>query len=127
MLMPLHKNRQPVSLKKLFPSASFVGCADIHVTCATDNSKICRANSLFAAISGTSADGGHFIEEAIDRGAVAILCDHPRTHIKVPQCIVPHVRGAYAKLCHAISGMPGQRLTIIGITGTNGKTTTSYL
>lgn len=127
MLIPLHKNRQPVSLKKLFPAASFVGCADIHVTSATDNSKHSGADSLFAAIAGTNADGNHFVEEAIDRGAVAVLCDHPRPQIPVPQCVVPHVRSAYAKLCHAIYGMPGQRLTTIGITGTNGKTTTSYL
>jgi UDP-N-acetylmuramoyl-L-alanyl-D-glutamate--2,6-diaminopimelate ligase len=127
MLIPLHKNRQPVSLMKLFPTASFVGCADIPVIRATDNSKDCCANSLFAAISGTNVDGAHFIEEAIDRGAAAILCDHPRPEIPVPQCIVPHVRTAYAKLCHALYHQPGERLKTIGITGTNGKTTTTYL
>lgn len=127
MLIPHQKNRQPLSLKKLFPSASFVGCADIRVTTATDNSKDCRTNSLFAAIPGTHLDGGHFIEEAIHRGATAILCDHPRPEIPVPQCIVPHVRSAYAKLCHALYHMPGEGLKTIGITGTNGKTTTTYL
>lgn len=121
------KNRHAVSLRKLFSSASFVGCADIHVTVASDNSKACTPRCLFAAIPGSKHNGNAFVEEAIANGATSLLCDHPLPNVAIPQCIVPQVRPAYAKLCQALSGWPSERLTTIGITGTNGKTTTSYL
>jgi UDP-N-acetylmuramoyl-L-alanyl-D-glutamate--2,6-diaminopimelate ligase len=127
MLVPHLKNRHSVSLRKLFPSASFVGCADIHVSSVSDNSKDIGSNFLFAAIPGTKANGTQFIQEAIANGATSLLCDQPQPHIAIPQCVVPHVRAAFARLCHALYGNPTQRLKTIGITGTNGKTTTSYL
>ncbi len=127
MLVPTGKNQHPISLRKLFPSASFVGCADIHVNHVSEHSRNCQNGSLFAAISGTKTEGGKFIQEAATNGATSVLCDRPQPDIIMPQCIVPHVRAGYAKLCHALEGMPGQKLKTVGITGTNGKTTTSYL
>ena len=127
MLVPHFKNRHPVSLRKLFPSASFVGCADIHISCVSDNSKDTGPHHLFAAIPGTKANGIDYIQEAMSNGAASLLCERPQPHIAIPQCVVPHVRATFAKLCHELHGKPSQRLTTIGITGTNGKTTTAYL
>lgn len=127
MLVPHLKNRHPASLRKLFPSASFVGCADIHVNSVSDSSKDRGSDFLFAAIPGTKTDGSQFIQEAISNGATSLLCDRPQPHIAIPQCIVPRVRATYAKLCHHLHGMPSEHLKTIGITGTNGKTTTSYI
>ncbi len=121
------KNRHAVSLRKLFPSASFVGCADIHVTTVSEQSQDCSPGCLFAAVQGHKVDGQQFIQEAIFNGASAILCGRPQPQVNLPQCIVPHVRSAYAGLCQALFGMPSQRLTTVGITGTNGKSTTTYL
>ena len=127
MLVPHLKNRHTVSLRKLFPSASFVGCADIYVNSVTENSKDNGSNFLFAAIPGTKTNGTQFLTEAIANGATSLLCDQPQPGIGIPQCVVPHVRSAYARLCHRLYGNPSERLTTIGVTGTNGKTTTTYL
>ncbi len=80
----------------------------------------------FVAISGQSADGHDFIEDAIKRGAVAIVSQ------KAIDCKVPHVRvadtrQALADIAAHFYGNPSGQLTVIGITGTNGKTTTAYL
>jgi len=82
---------------------------------------------LFAAILGSKQDGRRFIPEAISRGACAILADENQQASGVIQVIVPDVREALARLSAAFYGNPSHHLTLIGITGTNGKTTTSYL
>src|SRR4029077_6073840 len=93
----------------------------------TDRSGDCRPNSLFAVIRGTRADGYQHIREAIDRGAAALLVDRPQADAPVPQCIVPDVRRAYAELCAALMAHPARHLGLAGVTGTNGKTTTTWL
>src|SRR5690606_31338525 len=72
-LMPptLTQAATPVSLRRLFASASFVGCGDLAVMDATDDSRSSKPGSLFAAIPGTQADGTQFVEDAIARGAKA--------------------------------------------------------
>jgi UDP-N-acetylmuramoyl-L-alanyl-D-glutamate--2,6-diaminopimelate ligase len=117
----------PVNLRRLFPRASFVGCGDIHTVLATDRSSECQPHSLFAVIRGSRADGHAYIREALDRGATALLVDQPLAGISVPQCIVPDVRRAYAELCAALMAHPDRYLGLVGVTGTNGKTTTTWL
>lgn len=117
----------PVNLRRLFPQASFVGCGDIRVTHVTDKSSDCRPHGLFAAIRGTCTDGHRHLREALDLGASALLVDHPLADVAVPQCVVPDVRRAYAELCTALEGHPWRHLGLVGITGTNGKTTTAWL
>jgi UDP-N-acetylmuramoyl-L-alanyl-D-glutamate--2,6-diaminopimelate ligase len=127
--MPLAfiQSATPVSLRRLFASASFVGCGDIAVSDVTADSHACRAGSLFAALPGTVADGVDYIDEAIDRGATAVLVERPVTSAHVHQCVVPDVRRAYANICEALYGYPSRRLGIVGVTGTNGKTTVTWL
>ncbi len=108
MWVPNLKNRHPVSLRQLFPSASFVGCADISVTAASEQSRHCTDGCLFAAIPGSRVDGNVFIKEAVSQGAKSLLCERPHPDVPVPQCVVPHVRPAYAKLCQALFGMPSR-------------------
>jgi UDP-N-acetylmuramoyl-L-alanyl-D-glutamate--2,6-diaminopimelate ligase len=117
----------PVNLRRLFPRASFVGCGDIRAMDVTNHSGECRANSLFAVIRGAHADGHQFIHEALARGAAALLVDRPLHDVSVPQCIVPDVRRAYAELCAALMAHPSRHLGLAGVTGTNGKTTTTWL
>src|SRR5579872_1040993 len=117
----------PVNLRRLFPQASFVGCGDIRTLDATDRSDECGANSLFAVIRGASADGHSFIADAIQRGAKALLVDRPQADVSVPQCVVTDVRRAYAELCSALMAHPARHLGLAGVTGTNGKTTTTWL
>jgi UDP-N-acetylmuramoyl-L-alanyl-D-glutamate--2,6-diaminopimelate ligase len=117
----------PVNLRRLLPQASFVGCGDLRVTFATDKSGECRPNSLFAVIRGTRASGFDHLREAIGRGASSILVDQPLADVSVPQCVIPDVRKAYAELWNALMAHPSRNLGLTGVTGTNGKTTTTWL
>lgn len=116
-----------VSLRRLLPSASFVGCADVVAQDAVAHSADCDNTKVFAAIPGTRQDGNAFVADAVARGAAAILTDRPLPASPVPQCLVSDVRRAYAELCHALFGYPSWRLGLVGVTGTNGKTTTTWL
>lgn len=116
-----------VSLRRLLPSASFIGCADVVANDAADHSADCNDQTVFAALPGAAHHGIQFVHEAVARGAVAILSDRPLPNIPVPQCIVADARSAYAELCHALYAYPSWRLGMVGVTGTNGKTTTTWL
>ncbi|MBP1724115.1 MAG: UDP-N-acetylmuramyl-tripeptide synthetase, partial [Deltaproteobacteria bacterium] len=82
---------------------------------------------LFAAIRGIKDDGTRYVEDALNRGARVLLVDRPLEVRGPVQVVVPDVRAALARLASAFYGNPSSSLTLIGITGTNGKTTTSYL
>jgi UDP-N-acetylmuramoyl-L-alanyl-D-glutamate--2,6-diaminopimelate ligase len=117
----------PVSLRRLLPSASFVGCGDVIVNDATNDSRKVSDDAVFAAICGTKIDGRQFAADAVERGCAAILTDRPLPNISAPQCVVRNVRAAYARICNAVCGTPTSRLKIVGVTGTNGKTTTTWM
>lgn len=117
----------PISLRRLFPQASFVGCADARVVAATEDSRACTDGCLFAAIPGTRFDGSQFAADAVANGATTLLVQQPIPHVSVPQCIVPNVRLAFAELCAAMSWYPSRQLALAAVTGTNGKTTTTWL
>jgi UDP-N-acetylmuramoyl-L-alanyl-D-glutamate--2,6-diaminopimelate ligase len=117
----------PVSLRRLFASASFVGCGDVAVSDVSDDSRECRPGCLFAALPGSRTDGLIHLQEAIHRGAKALLLSRPLPEVPLPQCIVPDVRRAYATLCEALFGYPSRRLGMVGVTGTNGKTTVTWM
>ncbi len=122
-LMP----RLRISLKELLPDARFVGDDDIIVTHATERSDLIGPGDLFAAIPGTRRNGEEFACDAVLRGAEALLLSREIPDLPVPQCLVPDVRHAFAKLCDALSGSPSQSLKTAGVTGTNGKTTTTWM
>ncbi|MBN2022960.1 MAG: UDP-N-acetylmuramoyl-L-alanyl-D-glutamate--2,6-diaminopimelate ligase [Pirellulales bacterium] len=116
-----------ISLRKLFPGAEFHGAGDIEVgSCACDTRRL-RPGDLFAALPGGIHDGHDFIASAIGRGASAILAQRPVDDVNVPVCLVSDVRAAFAQICQTLSGEPSRRLRVVGVTGTNGKTTTSCL
>ena len=116
-----------VSLRRLFPNASFVGCGDVVASDVTEDSREVGPQTLFAAIPGTKVDGREFVADAVQRGAPAVLTPQPIPGISVMQCIVPDVRSAYVRLCDAVHGYPARQLSIAAVTGTNGKTTTAWL
>jgi UDP-N-acetylmuramoyl-L-alanyl-D-glutamate--2,6-diaminopimelate ligase len=116
-----------VSLRRLLPDATFVGCDDIQVTSASVDSRAIEPGQLFGAIRGAKIDGHRCVADAALRGASSLLVDHPQPDLKIPQCIVSDTRTAFALLCHALEGNPASKLTAIAITGTNGKSTTAFL
>jgi len=90
-----------------------------------DNRKV-QKGSLFICIKGYTVDGHDFAESAVKNGAVAILAERP-LDLEVPVLLVNDTTRAMAVLADAFYGQPTKSLHLIGITGTNGKTTTSHL
>ncbi len=99
---------------------------DIEITCLTDDSRTVTRGALFAALHGTREDGASYLADAFARGAVCALCEVPPEG-KIPHILVPDARLALAQLAAAWYGEPSKRMSVVGITGTNGKTTTTYL
>jgi UDP-N-acetylmuramoyl-L-alanyl-D-glutamate--2,6-diaminopimelate ligase len=83
--------------------------------------------SLFVAYRGVEVDGHDYAAAAVARGAVAVVVERELPDLDVPQVLVPDGREALAYLAAAWHGYPARRLTVVGITGTDGKTTTSNL
>ena len=102
--------------------------ADTPVSSVTYDSRSVSPNAVFVALKGLRADGTAYATEAIGRGAIAVISeDLPPAGLTVPWLRVPDARLALAALAAEFYGRPSEQLTLVGITGTNGKTTTSYL
>jgi len=92
------------------------------------DSRQVEAGYLFFAFPGQKADGRQFARQAVERGALAVVCESARPEGFRAQWIqVPHGRQALALAARRFYGFPDERLHLTGITGTNGKTTTCYL
>jgi UDP-N-acetylmuramoyl-L-alanyl-D-glutamate--2,6-diaminopimelate ligase len=109
-----------------------LGDSDPDIGCVTDDSRKVARGSLFVARSGTRGDGRAFIADAIGRGAVAVLCDAsiPLTELRgggVAMLQCSNAANSGVDLAHAFAGFPASAMRMIGITGTNGKTTVAFL
>ncbi len=93
----------------------------------TDDSRAVTAGSLFVAVKGERVDGHGFVEQAIKAGAVAVIAQAPVASGPLPFVLVADSRKALGLLGSRFHGDPSARLKMIGVTGTNGKTTTTYL
>ncbi len=92
------------------------------------NSACIRPGYLFVAIKGSRLNGHSFVKQAIDKGAKAIILQEDLAlHNEVTKILVPDSQTALAYACASFFGHPTKSLKVIGITGTNGKTTVSYL
>jgi len=92
------------------------------------NSRLVRPGFLFVAISGTKADGHDYIFDAMKRGAAAVVAEREEeVPLDAPFVIVEASRKALAEIARAYYGDPSSRIPVIGITGTNGKTTVACL
>ncbi|MDO4516574.1 MAG: UDP-N-acetylmuramoyl-L-alanyl-D-glutamate--2,6-diaminopimelate ligase [Bacillota bacterium] len=99
---------------------------DVEITSLTCDTRDLLPGGLFAALKGSQRDGNQFIREALDKGAAAVLCEEPPDD-PGPWLIAGDPREAYGRLCANWFGRPGEAMTLVGVTGTNGKTTTTYL
>ncbi|GAB6065915.1 UDP-N-acetylmuramoyl-L-alanyl-D-glutamate--2,6-diaminopimelate ligase [Aquifex pyrophilus] len=92
----------------------------------TSNSKEVKKDYLFFAVKGSRFDGHDFAKEAQKRGAYAVVAQKP-LHLNIPVIIVENTRKALGESAHIFFGKPSEKLNVIGVTGTNGKTTTTYV
>lgn len=99
---------------------------DVEITSLTCDTRTLTPGGLFAAFPGAKEDGNRFIPEALERGAAAVLCAAPPEE-PGPWLLAPDPRRAFGQLAANWFGRPGDRMTLVGVTGTNGKTTTTYL
>jgi UDP-N-acetylmuramoyl-L-alanyl-D-glutamate--2,6-diaminopimelate ligase len=112
-------------LKSLHPIVPFKGENPIITSIENDNRKV-QKGSLFICIKGYTVDGHDFAESAVENGAAAILAERPLS-LGVPVIVVKDTTRAMAVLADTFYEQPTRKLQLIGITGTNGKTTTSHL
>jgi UDP-N-acetylmuramoyl-L-alanyl-D-glutamate--2,6-diaminopimelate ligase len=90
------------------------------------DSRSSGVGSLFVAVPGSKADGHEFAGTAVDRGSVALIVERPQD-LGVPQLVVRDARRTLGPAAAEVHGHPDQRLALVGVTGTNGKTSVTYL
>ncbi len=106
--------------------ADLVGDPDAPVTSMTHDSRHATPGTLYACVRGDRHDGHEFAPAAVAAGATALLVDH-RLELEVPQLVVGDTRAAMGPVAAAVYDHPSTALSVVGITGTNGKTTTAHL
>jgi len=104
-----------------------LGARNRDITGLAVHSAQVRSGDLFAAIRGLSHDGHEYVADAVRQGAVAVLVDHPFPGLGATQVVVSDTRLALGQVAAAFHSAPSAHLWVCGVTGTNGKTTTTYL
>ncbi len=104
-----------------------VGAGDVQVRSVRDDSRRVDPGDLFVAVRGLTVDGHAFARAAVERGASAVVVEQEQMGLNVPQVVVSSGAQALAWLAARAVGRPTDRMRLVGITGTNGKTTTTYL
>ena len=100
--------------------------ADVDVTDIEYDSRKVKPGNVFACIVGTFMDGHEFAASAVGNGASALLVERP-LDLRVPQLIVSDTRAAMALAARKLNDYPSRKMKMVGVTGTNGKTTTTYM
>ena len=108
------------------PKAEVIGDPKVAVRGICYDSRRCEAGDLFVAVRGFVSDGHDYAADAARRGAAAVLAER-RLDLALPQVIVDDSRRAMGLAAAHFYGDPSHRLRVIGVTGTNGKTTTTYM
>lgn len=116
-------------LIKVLPDAELTGPREVEITHLAYDSRKVKRQGLFVAVCGHRDDGHRYVAAAIDKGAVAVVLE--RQDLTLPETVarirVADSREALSRLAACFFGYPASRLKLVGITGTGGKTTTSYL
>ena len=104
-----------------------LGNAEVGITGVTDDSRRVKPGDLFIARAGHTTDGRRFIDDALRRGAAAVLTDREAGLAGAAVVSAGDVAGVGTELARRFHGDPAAKLKLIGVTGTNGKTTTTYM
>lgn len=117
------------------PGSAVSGGADPEVTTAVYDSRLAGSGAIFVAVPGLKADGHDFLRQAVSQGAAAVAVQADRetkwrellSQTGTPSLIAPDTRAALAQIAAALCGHPARRLRVIGVTGTDGKTSLAHL
>ena len=104
-----------------------VNFKNVEVTGISYNSKTTTKGDIFICLTGEYTDGHEYAKNAIENGAVALLVEHPVEAGKIPQIVVSSTRHKIADIADRFYSSPSKGINLIGITGTNGKTTVTHL
>jgi UDP-N-acetylmuramoyl-L-alanyl-D-glutamate--2,6-diaminopimelate ligase len=126
---------RPISdyVKSVSELANFIGIEsslELNFTGITSDSRSVVTGDLFVALPGTNAHGAGFIDEVIKSGAIGVITDDAGAKLigtKLPVIIIPNPRQVLGDICSWFYGSPSSAMQVIGITGTNGKTTTTTI
>ncbi len=119
------KGLETVRLDRLIPAAGD-GAGAVEITELAYDSRRVAPGALFFCVPGEHSDGHDFAAQAVAAGAAALVVERP-LNLGVPEVLVESVRGAMGPAAARFYGDPSARLRVVGVTGTNGKTTTAYL
>ncbi|MBM3778906.1 MAG: UDP-N-acetylmuramoyl-L-alanyl-D-glutamate--2,6-diaminopimelate ligase [Acidimicrobiia bacterium] len=119
-------------LRVLDPPEGWLGAAEVRLdapaTAITLDSRTVTPGSVFVAVPGRNADGADFATDALAAGAAVVVAERPApAGVGQPWLVVPDARAALSALAAELHGHPSLEMTVVGVTGTNGKTTTAYL
>ncbi len=115
------------ALLSKIPTVLVVGAADREIASICYDSRRAQKGSLFVALRGEKSDGNAYIDEAIERGAVAVVTEEEQPQRRATTIVVKNARQTLADLAAEFYSRPALALKVAGITGTNGKTTTAFL
>jgi len=106
-----------------------IGSTDQEIVDLKIDSRLVQPGTAFVAIKGVKVDGHQFIETAIDKGASVIVCEQLPTQTKegITYIVVANTQEAVALMAHQFYGQPSTKIKLVGVTGTNGKTTVATL
>src|SRR5438067_2194462 len=114
-------------LRQLDPTLSLVGMKNVEVTGVCEDSRLVEPGNVFIARCGTKTDGKKFVTDAHIKGAVAVVTAEPIPGSPLPQALVKDIVTAPSVLANLFYERPWEKVQVLGVTGTNGKTTTTYL
>ncbi|HKY05794.1 MAG TPA: Mur ligase family protein, partial [Blastocatellia bacterium] len=115
------------NLAREIKATAATGRLDTDALDVTHDSRACRPGTVFVAIRGEKIDGNNFIPQAVERGAVGVISETKAREGAPAWIEVESARRALAHAAAAVYHHPSKELKLVGITGTNGKTTTAHL
>jgi len=126
MVAKLRSLAQIVAAVHEIAVTEIIGDASVMVNDITHDSHKSGSGAIFCCVVGETTDGHNFVNDAINNGASAVLTQR-RLAIDIPQVVVTDVRHAMGYFAAELFGRPSSKIKIVGVTGTNGKTTTAHL
>ena len=116
-----------VRLDQFLPSSRISGPAGVRIQGCTSDLRQVRPGDAFVAILGDEHDGHDQVTQAVARGAAAVVVEQPVPVFNVPVHLVEDSRQALGDICHELAGAPSRQIRVIGVIGTQGKSTVAAL